>query len=79
MADATMTYRTLGRTGEQELSIGLRGWHILFSKLLVGRVDVHHRCRCGDGPVNSTMLSAMLNNSILGTRKQNEISPSAGI
>ena len=28
MADATMTYRTLGRTGERVSSIGLGGWHI---------------------------------------------------
>ena len=28
MADATMTYRTLGATGERVSSIGLGGWHI---------------------------------------------------
>ena len=28
MADATMTYRTLGHTGERVSSIGLGGWHI---------------------------------------------------
>lgn len=33
MADATMTYRTLGHTGERVSSIGLGGWHIGFDQL----------------------------------------------
>ncbi len=33
MADATMTYRTLGKTGERVSSIGLGGWHIGFSQV----------------------------------------------
>ena len=33
MADATMTYRTLGHTGERVSSIGLGGFHIGFSQL----------------------------------------------
>ena len=33
MAHETMTYRTLGRTGERVSSIGLGGWHIGFSQV----------------------------------------------